>query len=222
MTIGAIILAAGQSQRFGKDKRKAVMASGTSVLVSTIQSVSRHFSQTLVVLRHQETDYQARLQDALNHAPGIQFLRATDSAKGMAHSLANAIAYLETYPNAYSKDSREDSPKEHTDRWDAAAIFLGDMPYLKPDSIECLLDKARSNLPNRPIVIPIFKGNTGKGKPGHPVIFHRAYFKEMAQLTGDTGAKSIITAYPTRVINVPVDDRGVIQDIDRQEDLGAD
>ncbi len=197
MEIGAIILAAGQSQRFGKDKRRAELPSGQTMLVSTIEQIVPFFKQTLVVLRNKETHYQKELEDALDQSTGIRFMLAPHSAKGMAHSLTDAMIYLTT-----------------NCQWDAVAIFLGDMPYLKPDSIRQLIGEMCAQESQDPIVVPVFDG-----RYGHPVIFHQTYFQELTELAGDRGAKIVIDRHPDNLLKIQLDDRGVIQDIDQPEDL---
>ncbi|MEX2326091.1 MAG: nucleotidyltransferase family protein, partial [Pseudomonadales bacterium] len=59
------------------------------------------------------------------------------------------------------------------------------------------------------------------GKPGHPVLFDRAYFDELELLEGDVGAKSVIDAHPDKVITVEVDDENIFRDIDTPDDLAS-
>ena len=88
------------------------------------------------------------------------------------------------------------------------------MPHIKVETIE-LLKKARAdNAKSAPIIIP-----TVAGDDGHPVGFDHAYFAEIAELTGDAGAKPVIEEHQDKVIEVPVDDAGILQDVDVPEDL---
>ena len=54
---------------------------------------------------------------------------------------------------------------------------------------------------------------------GHPVIFSSVYFQELTQLTGDNGAKPIITAHKDRVTRITVEDQGILKDVDRPSDI---
>ncbi|MFP6807894.1 MAG: nucleotidyltransferase family protein [Pseudomonadales bacterium] len=202
MKIGAIILAAGSSRRFGGDKRKAQLDNGNSVLVTTIKGVAKHFEDILLVLRHDDEIFANQLKTDIGEVisnTNFTIYCAPDSSKGMAHSLANGITQV-------------------TD-WDAAAIFLGDMPFLQSASIELLIDAMIANIDSMPIVIPYLDGKSGN-KPGHPVIFHKQYFEEIARLSGDRGAKAVIDANRSRVVKIQLDDLGVLKDIDTREDLG--
>jgi molybdenum cofactor cytidylyltransferase len=63
------------------------------------------------------------------------------------------------------------------------------------------------------IVVPSFHG-----KQGHPVIFDRRYFKELLNLKGDVGGRSILKKYPEEVCSVRVRSEGVMKDIDTWRD----
>lgn len=193
MTIGAIILAAGSSRRFGDDKRKSVLETGKTVLATCIENADACFDEVLVVLRFGDREYANELSHAFDR-PAITFFCAPDSAKGMAHSLANAIAGV--------KD------------WDAAIIFLGDMPYLTIETIRLMLEKYTDSAGQEPIIVP-----THGGEQGHPVMFHHRYFTAIEQLEGDQGARSVIQENAAKVIEVPVDDTGILRDIDTHADL---
>ena len=212
--VGAIVLAAGSSKRFNGDKRRSILDSGKSLLETSIENAASHFTQTLVVLRSGDSDYARELNNKLENKladSGISYFCAPDSALGMAHSLGNAISTLK--------------------QWQAAAIFLGDMPYLEPETIQTLLTTYEKNGKSQPIVVPVMVGNSEfkssdikkpdtknpeKSKYGHPVIFDQVYFAAIASLEGDVGARAVINANRDRVIEVVLDDSGVIRDIDRK------
>jgi molybdenum cofactor cytidylyltransferase len=115
----------------------------------------------------------------------------------MAHSLGNAIATISRAEN-----------------WDAAAIFLGDMPYLQSGTVQLLLETFDKSPKTEPIVVPVREGSYG-----HPVIFHHRYFQEITELKGDTGARSVIQAHLAHVIEVPTKDPGIERDIDLPEEM---
>ena len=192
--IGAIILAAGSSRRFGDDKRKSSLPSGQILLEESIHKAASVIDEVLVVLRFGDKDFSAELTSRINN-DDVSYYCAPDSAQGMGHSLANGIAKV--------KD------------WDAALVFLGDMPFVQAETVESLLAEYefRKNKV-APIVIPV-----RHGERGHPVLFANEYFAEISALAGDRGAKAVIDAHPDQVFEIEVEDPGVIRDIDTPEDL---
>ncbi len=191
--VSAVILAAGSSQRFGDDKRRALLPNGDMVIVSTINTVAESLDHVLVVLRHDDQRFAEQLTRKVDRS-SVSYFLAPDSARGMAHSLGNAIQRLS--------------------RSDAIMIFLADMPYVQPGTIQALLAAYEANHDSDPIVQPIL-GTT----PGHPVIFACRYFGELETLKGDGGARPVIEANQDRLVRVPVTDEGVLRDIDTPTDL---
>jgi molybdenum cofactor cytidylyltransferase len=185
----AIVLAAGRSKRFGSDKRLTTFADGATLLGQTLSVVLSDFSNTYVVLKV-EDDLQALLSP--RHLKQVQILRAPHADCGLGSSLADAFHRLQ---NANGL---------------AAAVFLGDMPWLLPATCQTLIAFATS----ANIVRPRYKG-----RAGHPVIFGRNFWSELQQVKGEEGARALFKRYIQHCIWVDVDDPGVVQDIDYPADL---
>jgi molybdenum cofactor cytidylyltransferase len=86
-------------------------------------------------------------------------------------------------------------------------IALGDQPFLKTRTINALIrafDQGRGG-----IIVP-----SCRGRKGNPVIFDRKFKKELLNLRGDVGGRSIIACHPKDVRTVPVRSTGVIRDVD--------
>ncbi len=95
----------------------------------------------------------------------------------------------------------------------AVVICLGDMPLVRPGHINTLIraflaDSAGS------IFVP-----TWQGQRGNPVLWTVDLLPEIGTLTGDVGAKVLMSRYPTKVREVPVDEPGVLTDVDTPEAL---
>jgi molybdenum cofactor cytidylyltransferase len=86
-------------------------------------------------------------------------------------------------------------------------IALGDQPFIKTRTINALIHAFDQG--EKGIVVPSFRGEMG-----HPVIFHRKYKKELLNLKGDVGGKSIIERHPQEVRRVSIKSEGVVKDID--------
>ncbi len=88
-------------------------------------------------------------------------------------------------------------------------IALADMPFVKPDSIAAIVQALNDGAG---IAVPTFKGARG-----NPVGFARQYLPQLLALTGDQGARSLLKIFP--VIEVAVNDAGILKDIDLPQDL---
>lgn len=95
---------------------------------------------------------------------------------------------------------------------EAALIVLGDEPFLKPQTIDRLIDEYRNNKPE--IVIPMYHGFRG-----NPVLLDRSVFAEAAGLTGDMGCRAIFGGHTRGILKIVVEDAGVLVDLDTKEDI---
>jgi len=95
---------------------------------------------------------------------------------------------------------------------EAALIVLGDQPLVQPGTIHQLIAAYQQSRP--PFTIPVYEG-----RRGNPVLIDRAVFPDIFQLSGDTGCRKLFPAYREQILEVPVEDPGVLLDIDTQEDL---
>lgn len=87
-------------------------------------------------------------------------------------------------------------------------IVLGDMPFILPSTFEQVL----AGVTEDGVSVPVFEGEYG-----HPVGFGRAFAAGLTALSGDRGAKPLFAS--AKVIEVPVDDPGVLWDVDTPERL---
>lgn len=96
---------------------------------------------------------------------------------------------------------------------DGAIVCLGDMPQVRANLIDKLLDAfdpERSAL----VVIPVIGG-----KRGNPVVWSRRFFPELMALDGDVGARNMIARYAEAVAEVPFADTAALVDVDTPEAL---
>ncbi len=128
---------------------------------------------------------------ALFQAQGFRTVTCADAARGMSASLQAGIRAADT-----------------ADAW---VIALADMPLIKPATCQQLVAALRLE---GGIVQPVFASQRG-----HPVGFAAKYRAELLALTGDQGARALLNRYAGQVQYLPVEDAGVLQDIDRPEDL---
>ena len=68
----------------------------------------------------------------------------------------------------------------------------------------------------RSIVLPTFRG-----KQGNPILWDRRYFAEILSLSGDVGARFLLTKYMEQVAEVEIGEDAVLRDFDTVEELGT-
>ncbi|MGH2424361.1 nucleotidyltransferase family protein [Pseudomonas sp. C 49-2] len=91
---------------------------------------------------------------------------------------------------------------------DGWLVVLGDMPFIRSSSIERVID----GLEEGGISVPL-----QNGRYGHPVAFGQALGAGLMALTGDRGARPLFAQATVR--EVPVDDPGVLWDVDLPQSL---
>ena len=87
-------------------------------------------------------------------------------------------------------------------------IALADMPYITPHTYAAVIRA----IGEHDLVAAVFKGQRG-----HPVGFGRRFLPQLLALTGDHGARELLTQEKPHLVKTR--DRGVIRDIDTVADL---
>ena len=96
---------------------------------------------------------------------------------------------------------------------DAPATFFcpADHPLFRPETVRTL-GWAFARKP-APVLSPTYGG-----RRGHPVVFHRDLFPELLEEGLPEGARSVIRRYLQHRVEVPVEDPGILIDIDTPTD----
>ncbi|HMK21735.1 MAG TPA: NTP transferase domain-containing protein [Terriglobales bacterium] len=97
---------------------------------------------------------------------------------------------------------------------DSALIILADQPFVRSSTLNSLIAEHRKS--KAEIVIPTYRGFRG-----NPVLLDRSVFPEVMQLGGDIGCRAIFGDHPQGIVKLPVEDIGILLDIDRRGDLEA-
>jgi CTP:molybdopterin cytidylyltransferase MocA len=91
---------------------------------------------------------------------------------------------------------------------DAVAVSLGDLFALRAATVAHLAEAYEGS--SRGIAVPVFRG-----RRGHPVIFRLGRYRDrLVTLSGDRGARALLTEAAEDVLEVVVDDPGTVQDVD--------
>jgi molybdenum cofactor cytidylyltransferase len=91
-----------------------------------------------------------------------------------------------------------------------AAVLLVDHPFVRAETITALV--AAFHATGRPIVVPSYQGQRG-----HPVLFARCVWEELVRAPLEVGARAVVASEASRVLEVAVEDAGILADIDTPE-----
>jgi len=89
-------------------------------------------------------------------------------------------------------------------------IGLGDQPFISADIIDQLITYFVKEHPGIAVC-------TYKGKGGHPVIFARKFRRDLRNIRGDIGGRTIINEHPNEVMYIEVGSKSITLDIDTPE-----
>jgi molybdenum cofactor cytidylyltransferase len=192
-TIAAVVLGAGRSRRMAPHNKLLVAdRTGKAMIARVIDNVlSSNARPILVVTGHQAE----QIQHALGGRP-VRYVHAADYAEGLSASLKAGIAAV---------------PKECA----AALVCLGDMPLVTGRMIDRLLSSYDPD-EGRLIVLPTFRG-----KQGNPMLWDRRYFPEILEISGDSGARFLLSKHIETVAEVEMADDAVLRDFDTTDSLAT-
>ena len=121
-----------------------------------------------------------------------------DPARGQLSSLNLALRHLATTGGSVH----------------GVVVALVDHPLVAHATVAALVRAAQTTA--QPILVPSFGG-----RRGHPVIFMRDVWDELLATPDHLGARAVVRRDPRRVCDVPVDDAGILVDIDTPADMQA-
>ena len=181
-----IITAAGLSQRQPPNKLLLPLGNKT-VIETTVGNFIDTKMDITVVTGHQQEKIELLLGQRF--ANRITIVYNPDYETGLASSVTAGL---------------KNNPVE-PDYW---CFCNGDKPFIKPATIENLLAELERSKPA--IMIPAFHDQIG-----HPTFFAAGFKTELMQLRSDTGGREILKRHGRDVLFVPVDDEGIVLDMDR-------
>jgi molybdenum cofactor cytidylyltransferase len=186
--ISGILLAAGASRRMGMPKALLRYQGQTFLERGCAAFLTAGVDELVVVLGVCAED----LRSAVPTHPAIRVVVNTRAFQGQLSSLMVGIGAL--------------SPAS-----EAAIVNLVDHPLVTAETIQALIAAFRRT--PTPILIASYRG-----RRGHPVLFSSGVYGELLAAPLDQGAKAVVRKDPTRVREIPLDDPGILADIDTPED----
>ena len=207
--VAAIVLAAGASTRMGTSKQ-LLMWEGEPLIVRTLRRVlAARVGPVIVVLGHGADEIRPLLEPLGGEAGDRLRVVVNPGHRtgGQSSSVSVGLTALATIDHERIR----------------AVVFVNcDQPLLRADHIDALVDRFEGvqasvgrllSDPDRAIVVPVHDG-----RHGHPVLFGRAFFGELADVKGDEGGRSVIRRHSEAVVEVPAD-QAVVADVDTRQDL---
>lgn len=189
MKVAGIVLAAGRSSRMGTAK-PLLELDGETFLERAIETLEAGGCEPVVVV----------LGDGESRGPAGEIARAS-GARVVENPRADAeqIDSLRVGLAALPADI------------DAAVVLPVDHPLAEADTVRALLRAFADG--GAPIVRPVYRDC-----PGHPVLFARATWEELAGPDLERGARDVVHRYAAEIRDVILDDRGVTVDIDTPDE----
>jgi molybdenum cofactor cytidylyltransferase len=189
--IAGVVLAAGASSRMGAPKAGLPLPGGDTVLSRCVTTLITAGLPRIVVVAGAHVD---AVRAALGTHDGR--VRLTEHPRWADGQLSSLLAGLEAVRGP---------------ALEAVLVTLVDVPLVSPETVRAVVAAWRRT--RAPIVRPA-RG----AEHGHPVIFDRSLFDELAAADPSSGAKSVVRRHEAEILNVDVEDDGAFLDLDTPED----
>lgn len=189
VNVAAVLLASGNSKRFGKSNKLLAEIDGFSFFETMLRKTisSDVFSQIIVVSKYKE------IKEICNKYWNITFVENQNSQKGISESIKLGVLEAES------------------EKSDGYMFLPCDQVNIEIESLKKLAGKFKEN--SKCIIEPIFDG-----KSASPKIFSSDYKEELLKLNGDNGGRSIISKYPEKLVKVKIENDAEIFDVDTSDD----
>lgn len=212
--VGILLLASGYSRRFGGHKLSAHYH-GTPLIEYCLKSIKASHLPVLAIVRPETHELHDILQQH-----NIPILINTQAQDGISSSIRCGVQTIK-------------------DQWQGCLIALADMPWIQAQTYQSLAEilspahiaipytrtpytqVSYTQIPSDESQSPIAKQQQRTRKKGHPVGLGCHFFEEILSLQGDKGARDLIKMHSASIISVPVNDPGILIDIDLQSDLNT-
>jgi molybdenum cofactor cytidylyltransferase len=187
--LAAAILSGGESRRMGSPKA-LILYRGTTFAGHLLNVVKHPRVGIIRVVLGAGAD---KIRERLQLDPGVVVLNP-DWPSGQLSSIQAAVRSL---------------PKDQT-----AGLVLCpvDHPIVSAELVAKLIAEFDST--GKPIVLPTYRG-----RRGHPVIFRASLYDELLAASAEVGARQVVWAHQTDVVEVPTEEKGIVLNLNDPETL---
>lgn len=191
MRVGAVLLAAGASRRFGPDNKLAADIGGVPLVTRVAATIAAAgVTETVAV-----TGYERVLIETALDGCALKLVHNERWEQGMGSSIAAGIAALD-------------------EAVEAAFIVPGDLPFLSPALLASLIAEFEAD-EGRRIVYPV----GADGVQRNPVLWPRRLFPLLAALDGAEGGKRLLAGLLDESIAVAATEADLFIDLDTPDAL---
>jgi len=124
---------------------------------------------------------------------GVRVVENPEYRRGMSSSLKAGLAALPSEAGAFF-------------------VVLGDEPFVRSETYDALI--AAREATGARIILPTYLGVRG-----NPVLLDRSLAAEADAITGDRGCRELHQRHPSETVEVPVEDPGVLIDLDTPDEV---
>lgn len=193
--VGGVLLAAGRSTRFGDANKLLETVEGEPIVRRAARTLlDADLSRVIVVVGHEADRVRTALDGLDGEGLPLEVRVNPDYEQGQSTSVRFGVRGLEAGQAV-----------------DAAVFALGDMPRVRPGTVDLLVDAFRAGIGDA-------LAAAYRGRRGNPVLFGARHFEALADTTGDTGGREILLDGDEAAL-VETGDPGVVQDVDTPGDL---
>jgi len=187
--IGAVILAAGKSERFGSPK-VLQQFHGLPFLSCITRSLRQAGVEKIILVLGHRAD---KVIPQLAEAETVQVVINNRYEEGQFSSLQVGIQSLEFSLGGI-------------------LLCLIDQPHLQVSIYQIIIKKAQA-LPKK-ILVPAYQCHGG-----HPVFLPGWIFPEITAQPSTISLRELFSRFPDEIVRIEVDDPGILEDIDTRADL---
>jgi molybdenum cofactor cytidylyltransferase len=189
MIIGAIVLAAGKSERMGQNKL-LLSLNGKKLIDNILDALAEaSINEQVVVVGHKPEQIIEAIKPRMNR---VKIALNRDYENGMISSFQTGLKLL-----------------KHVN---ATFLVLGDEPIFDPKVLRSLIAQMEKSRGETLIASPIHKG-----KKGHPLLFHSQLFPEILGLKSLQTIRDVVHSHENELVKINAP-KWTVMDIDTPED----